>query len=1607
MQSLACSYLACVNCDGESHRGSYTGDGCTKGVVVDGKSCMDENRIEGVVVDGKMYGLDTPLEDVELWVGSMVKLVTACHTSDSVCCVSDMSGLRSLSDMSGLRSPHSDASKGSSAHLVVTGGLCSGVTLATPKEKSNYVIGRSRDCDVVIDDMSVSRRHMRVITFHKGRPVVDDLTSRNGVSVAGKMVSGPTLVSAGDAVRVGATRLEWRANVRDTPVAVRSEAFKASGKVTFNRPPRRAPSQPSGTLSAPGGPPEPPQIEALSWTSMVLPVVAGLFMAIVWSPFMAVFAVLGPMLTVGTWLERRRRTMRKHQSVCEDISKRVQRFADSLPSVWALERRRRVEATPDLAEIIRRARNRSVRCWERRLDDVDAMQFGIGTSDVQWKPRLVCLAGAGISGDVDESGHHASHSSTDSQSRKVAADALAAVEAIGKLKDVPVAVSLAFGEVIGIVGPIKVARSLARSLILQAAVLHGPADMTVIGLTPRHKSRDTERPKSSESRDTECCAGMQCVRTMQDDCSFCEWNWMRWLPHTMNINGEILIGTDMMSMNAAVESVKSDRSQRACLAVADGKELFSSTSAPGRALFGLERVSGIVIATDPHELPSLCTTVVEVWHSSGGLRLVNPRTNRVLEPVIAWGVTLDTATDVASCLARLDDSELAISNTHLPDVVPLIRILADTAAPARTVKAAHTADTTKTGHIADTTHSDTDTCTSIGITCESVLRNWSNARAKYKLSTVMGVSSVGPLEFDFVADGPHMLVGGTTGSGKSELLRSLVAGLALSASPEMVAFVLIDYKGGAAFDRCADMPHVAGMVTDLDDYLAERALVCLEAELRYRETRLRQAGVDNLADFQDWLEEQSLVHGTAKDPLPRLVVVVDEFASLAAELPDFLDSLVNVAQRGRSLGVHLVLATQRPAGVITEDIRANMSCRVALRVTDANDSSDVIGVPDAANISRRVPGRAFIRFGPDEHVLFQSALVTGCTPSVATGLRGLQARCVDESRNLIASSERAKLSSLNRAKQLGSTSENAAIGGTSPASDLDCVVGIVCAAHEQIGGVPPRSPWPYPLADEISTKYLQNFPVQPLNQVAWLLDDPANQRQVPGGWRPSDGHLVVIGGPGSGSSTTLMSVALDLCRNASPEGIHIYAIDFNGGMLMNLNGLPHTGATVSRSDSERRVRLLRYLEDEISRRAATLSAGAATSGQAADTALSAGAEAWQTTDVAAGAATSADSCKTSSIVLIIDDLAGLGRAHDIVRDHEPHRHFAHIWGNGPAVGVHVIVSVRRAADLPSELASTSGMTIVHATKDIDGGLSVRVDTSKFKPGRAIRTTDNKELQVARPCGGDFVQAVAEIANVSKIAYKRSTPATVGVLPAVIEPQDLPVEGVANTQCVKLRFAMGDLSLLPLDFTLHNGEHALVIGPARSGRTSTLAAIGLSAAHAGLDVVVVAHSQRSKLADILEVKAITVDMLQRNREQGCYNRVQQQHSCEQGFSSSRAILLVDDAYRVEDTPEGVLAAISREGRCEGRNEHLIAAVTADRLRGGYGHWLMGLRECYKGVLFRPGPVDGDLLGIALPSGSQSARMQNTSRPGYGLIVSDGEFAAGQVVSVDGGQVVSVG
>ena len=243
-----------------------------------------------------------------------------------------------------------------------------------------------------------------------------------------------------------------------------------------------------------------------------------------------------------------------------------------------------------------------------------------------------------------------------------------------------------------------------------------------------------------------------------------------------------------------------------------------------------------------------------------------------------------------------------------------------------------------------------------------------SAAATSTPAAVVGSTPEGPFVVDLCRDGPHVLVGGTTGSGKSEFLRTLVTSLAVSAPPEELTFVLVDFKGGAAFGPCAGLPHVVGLVTDLDDHLVWRALASLRAELRRRERVLATIGASDLEGYQ-----RLRVDGS--EPVPRLVVVVDELRALVEELPEFVTGLVRLAALGRSLGVHLVLATQRPSGALSAEVQANVSLRIAFRMRDRADSVDVLDDGAAAGIAPSTPGRALARGADGSLVTFQSATV--------------------------------------------------------------------------------------------------------------------------------------------------------------------------------------------------------------------------------------------------------------------------------------------------------------------------------------------------------------------------------------------------------------------------------------------------------------------------------------------------------------------------------------------------------------------------------------------------------------------------------------------------------
>src|SRR5690606_18863798 len=368
------------------------------------------------------------------------------------------------------------------------------------------------------------------------------------------------------------------------------------------------------------------------------------------------------------------------------------------------------------------------------------------------------------------------------------------------------------------------------------------------------------------------------------------------------------------------------------------------------------------LAADVAALPAACRTFLRVEAGADG-----PRGEvgyvRLGEsyPVELSVLSEATALDYALALAGVSDSGAFVADeSDVPRSVALASLLGPEMLDA--------ADTVverwrENDSIADRTPGATPT-----------------RRRAGRLRAIVGQSSLDAMHLDLRTQGPHALVGGTTGSGKSEFLQAWVLGLAAEYSPDRLTFLFVDYKGGSAFADCVHLPHCVGLVTDLSPHLVRRALTSLRAELHYRERLFNRKKAKDLLELEK--------RGDPEAP-PALVLVFDEFAALVSDVPEFVDGVVDIAQRGRSLGIHLVLATQRPAGVIKDNLRANTTLRVALRMADESDSTDVIGVPDAAGFDPSIPGRGVVKSGPGRLHPFQSAYAGGWT-SAAPSRAGVE-----------------------------------------------------------------------------------------------------------------------------------------------------------------------------------------------------------------------------------------------------------------------------------------------------------------------------------------------------------------------------------------------------------------------------------------------------------------------------------------------------------------------------------------------------------------------------------------------------------------------------------------
>lgn len=730
--------------------------------------------------------------------------------------------------------------------------------------------------------------------------------------------------------------------------------------------------------------------------------------------------------------------------------------------------------------------------------------------------------------------------------------------------------------------------------------------------------------------------------------------------------------------------------------------------------------------------------------------------------------------------------------------------------------------------------------------------SWQPRPPRERLRVAIGVGTNGqPVELDLkeAAEGgmgPHGLVVGATGSGKSELLRTLVLGLAITHPPDLLSFVLVDFKGGATFTRLDALPHTSAVITNLKDHLdlVDRMKDALAGEMARRMELLRAAG--DFASLRDYDHARS---GGRPDlpAMPSLLVVVDEFSELLTAKPEFLDVFMTIGRVGRSLGVHLLLASQRLEEGRLRGLDTHLSYRIGLKTFSAAESRVVLGADDAYLLPS-APGNGYLRFDTGELVRFKAAFVSGPvadrrTNGAAVGRPEPQVFRLSPSTpsEPFTPSERAASTGSVAGSSTGPAARSVPMARTGPpdgpavAGDAVRTPGGRGGTVLEIGvsrlagaGVPAHEVWLPPLEDPPSLDLL--LPGSPRQAGSAF-------GRVPLGWvdRPfeqtrgilsldlsgASGHVAIVGAPQSGKSTAVRTLICALALTHGPGELSVYCLDLGGGSLAAVADLPQVGAVAGRLQPELVRRTVALVERVLRDREAAFAAAG----------MSSVAE-WRRRAAVARTA-DLDPGGFGDLILVVD---GWGALREAFESLEPR--LMSIAARGLNYGLHLVVTATRWPELRPALKDLIGTRVELRLGDpLDSDVSSRTAATVpvNRPGRGL-TREGLHLLTAVPrvdgaqTGEDLPDATRRLIELVKARWPGRAPG-VPVLPSTLRPADLPAPPAAGGG-VTLGL---DEDLRPVRWVPATDGHLLVFGEEQSGKTTVLLRLirELSAAH-GLD-----------------------------------------------------------------------------------------------------------------------------------------------------------------------------
>jgi len=1291
------------------------------------------------------------------------------------------------------------------------------------------------------------------------------------------------------------------------------------GGIDFNRPPRLLPPQRETKFQLPA-PPTAGERRPLPVLMAVVPVVMGVGMAVFMrAPYLLAMSALSPVMLIGNHISDRKQGRTSHARRMADYREHKARIEQDAQDALDAERIARRGVCPDPAAVLSIASGPRRRLWERRRTDPDYLLLRAGTADL---PSAVELT------DPEQDQHR----------RQV----------FWTVPDAPVTIPLPERGVLGVAGPGDLPRAVGRWLVAQTVTLHSPNDLQVYVLT--------------------------------DSSGRASWEWIRWLPHSRpglaapEGASTALIGNDAESVAARIAELLAVVTARQQALRESGQEealLAPGGTTPPRPPGRPLRLApgGTTPPRPPGRPLRYGTDIVVVFDGSRKLRSL-PGAIQILREgprVGVYAICLDAEERLlpAECHAvvaagpgglRVQQMMAATIEEVRPDQVTpgWCARLARSIAPIRDVS-----DDDDAAGLPDSSRL-LDVLNLEPPTAEAIVARW-NADGR-STRAVIGESYDGPFGIDIRKDGPHGLVAGTTGSGKSELLQTIVASLAVANRPDEMTFVLVDYKGGSAFADCVRLPHTVGMVTDLDPHLVERALVSLSAELTRREHVLAAAGAKDIEDYQRLRGDRGVL-SPGRHSMPRLLIVIDEFASMVRELPDFVTGLVNIAQRGRSLGIHLILATQRPSGVVSGDIRANTNLRIALRVTDPTESGDVIDAPDAAQISKSTPGRAYVRLGHTSLIPFQTGRVGGRRPGAPAGT-------VTEE-PWVSLIGWADLGRPEPVRPAATRREHDEI------TDLKVLVEQVQRAVRRLGIAPQHSPWlpalPETLLLQDITPAIEGKEAAARSRPApfGIEDLPAFQLQRPAILAlETFGHLMAAGAPRSGRSQLLRTIAGSLALAHSCADVHMYGIDCGNGALLPLADLPHCGAVVGRTQAERATRLLGRLGAELSRRQELLAEGGFA-------------------DVSEQRAVAPAAGRLPHIVVFLDRWEGFTTTLGELDGGTLTDAITRILGEGASAGVHLVMTGDRSL-VAGRIAALCEEKLAFRLAEKDDfamvGLRPRDMPDEIPPGRAFRAASGTEVQVALlgPDASGPGQAAALRAIATTCATRdagvpaAARPFLVDVLPGRISFNEGWALRPGSAGPLWGLVGVGGDTLTAMGPDLSSGVPCFVVaGPAKSGRSTILASLARSFLASGTQLIIAAPRPSPLRSLGAEPRVVRLfDGADLGEEE--FNDAL-------AAMSGPGVVMIDDAEMLRDCEaSSELSRIIAFGADSGRG--LVFGGDAESICVGFSGWQVDAKRGRRGCLTAPATLpEGDLVGARL---SRSLIGQQP-RPGRCLLnVGDG-------------------